>query len=366
MNKKIVKVVCIVMAISLVMLTFAACGGKKEYEKTGETTTAPVVEDTTVQTELPANINPLTGLADLSDEAIGKRPVAIMVENSPAARPQWGLSSPDIVVEGVVEGGVTRMMWIYADYTDVPKVGPVRSARHDYAEIAYGMDALFVHWGWSKPAENLIKSLGMDNINGLAYEGTYFKRDTSRSNLGTEHTGYTDGDLIAKAIQNLGRDMNATKQSWAPFTVIPEGQRWSYGEQTGSCSSISVTFSSGYKHTFKYDGSKNVYYNYMNNSEMKDGNNNETMAVTNVIIMYTPVGLYPGTNPPGWKEWDLTAGDAVYVSNGYGESISWKKGGPNEPLKFYGKDGKELTVNRGKTWIGVVPEANRDYTTVTA
>lgn len=33
--------------------------------------------------EIPANQNLLTGLGDLSEEAIGKRPVAVMVNNIP-------------------------------------------------------------------------------------------------------------------------------------------------------------------------------------------------------------------------------------------------------------------------------------------
>lgn len=55
--------------------------------------------------------------------------MALVVENAQAARPQWGINSPDIIVEGEVEGGETRMLWLFADYTSVPdKIGPMRSA----------------------------------------------------------------------------------------------------------------------------------------------------------------------------------------------------------------------------------------------
>ena len=68
---------------------------------------------------------------------------------------------------------------------------------------------------------------------------------------------------------------------------------------------------------------------------------------------------YPNPDIKKLREWDLTSGDAVYVSMGSGESITWKKESKTAPLKFYGKDGKELKINKGQTWIGVVPEANR-------
>lgn len=41
--------------------------------------------------KIPENQNLLTGLADLTDAAIGKRPVAVMVNNIPAAMPQYGV-----------------------------------------------------------------------------------------------------------------------------------------------------------------------------------------------------------------------------------------------------------------------------------
>ena len=106
MKNTIVKVISILMALSLTMLTFAACGEKEEFEKTDSTSSTT---ETTTEAPKPTNINPLTGVADLSETAIGARPVAVMVENSPAARPQWGMSTPDVIIEGVVEGGITRM-----------------------------------------------------------------------------------------------------------------------------------------------------------------------------------------------------------------------------------------------------------------
>lgn len=82
-----------------------------------------------------ADIDPLTGLSGF--KAQGKCPIAIVVNNSKPARPQWGLCTPDIVFEGVTEAGITRMLWLYSDINKIPdKVGSLRSARHDFVEIA--------------------------------------------------------------------------------------------------------------------------------------------------------------------------------------------------------------------------------------
>lgn len=375
MKSKMFKIVSMILAMTFIVLSFASCKGK-EYDKKDVPESSS--SEVSTETPLPANINPLTGL-ELSADAAGKRPVAIMVENSPAARPQWGLSTPDIVLEGVVEGGITRMMWIYADVTKVPKVGPVRSARHDYVEIAYGMNAIFAHWGGSKPAYALLKTLankGYLDVDGKTLgtngnesnKGYYFFKDPTHSNA-TEHCGYTTGSYLSAAISKRNIDTKQTKANWTPFTVITDGDRTPFGDTTaGTCSSITVTFSSGYKHTFKYDSKTKLYKNFMNTSEMKDGTTGEQMAVRNVIVMYTNVSGYATSNKEQQKlrEWDLTGGEALYITNGYGEKITWKKGDMSSPLKFYGQDGKELTVNKGQTWIGVVPSSNKELTQVTA
>lgn len=373
MNSKVIKVFSVIMALSLLMLTLTACGDSKTFTKTDNTTSgdAENTTDAASNTTVTGNINVLTGL-EISEDAVGNRPIAIMVENTPDARPQWGLSTPDIVIEGVVEGGITRMMWIYADVNSVPKVGPVRSARHDYVEIAAGMNAIYAHWGGSKPyAYDKISKLGVDNIDGSTYgtnsdyksgsTSTFFK-DSTRTSVATEHRGYTNGTLLASRIAANKINTKATGTSWTPFNVIQEGVRYAYGEDSGNCNSVNIVFSSSYTHQFKYNAEEKLYYNYMNGKAMMDGNTNTQMAVTNVIIMYCDTKTM---DEKGRQDWDLTSGDAVFISHGYGEAIRWEKKSESSPLEFFSKkSGEKLVVNKGQTWIGIVPEANRTLTDV--
>ncbi|MFH5972295.1 DUF3048 N-terminal domain-containing protein, partial [Clostridium perfringens] len=93
---------------------------------------------------------------------------------------------------------ITRMMWLYSDVSNVPKIGPTRSARHDYVELAEGLDALYVHFGGSNLAYDKIKADKVNDVDGIT-DGSYFARDKSR-NVATEHTAYTTGENILKAI----------------------------------------------------------------------------------------------------------------------------------------------------------------------
>ena len=352
MSKQITKrIFSALLCAALVASIFTACGKKEtpieEVPSTTETSTAAK----------PTNQNPLTGL-ELCTEAIGKRPVAIMVENSPEARPQWGLSTPDVVVEGVVEGGITRMMWLYADAQDIPKVGPTRSARHDYVELAEGFDAIYVHFGGSTYAYDTLKNDGVDDIDGL-YASSYFARDNSRK-VAKEHTAYTTGENIRKAISDKGLRTDIKEANASPFAFADTKQTLS----GGTCNSVLAVFSNAYKHTFKYNAEDGLYYNYMNSSEMKDANGT-TMAVSNVLILYTNVSGVPGSDKH--KDWDLSSGTGVYVSNGTYQNIKWSKGTastPTAPLKLTDESGAQLQLNTGKMWIGFVPASNSGATVI--
>ncbi len=369
MKRNIVRLVSVLLAVSLMICSFVGCGKDENPETTTESTTSTIfVEEPTTETQIPDNVNPLTGVADLSEDAIDGRPIAIMVENSPAARPQWGITTPDIVVEGVAESGITRMMWIYADADKIPsKVGPVRSARHDFVELAKGMNAIFVHWGASDGGKigfqlgyQAIRNLGVNNIDGKKYEGSYFFRDTTR-NTSIEHRGITTNTAVKNAIAKLGYSTKQTSDSWMPFAVATNDNVAYLNEV---CSEIKVTFSTGFTHTFKYSSAENKYYNYLNNTVMTDGNNGKSMTVENVIVLYVPVTtLNTGAGHKEWN-WEATNGQGYYASNGNGQKIYWSKAGKSAPLKLTDENGNELVVNKGQSWIGVVPAENKGLTQI--
>ncbi|MBR5245848.1 MAG: DUF3048 domain-containing protein [Clostridia bacterium] len=379
MNKKMVKIVSIVMVLTLLLITFAGCNNKQDvYEEDPNfvpQTTEPITEQ---EEEIPENMNPLTGLLDLSESAQGSRPIAIMVENTSSARPQWGLTSPDLIVEGLVEGGVTRMMWVYADSNKIPdKVGPVRSARHDFVELAAGMNAIYTHWGGSDGktlgkymAYQAFEKYDMDNIDGTKYENTYFFRDKTRTNVSLEHRGYVTKSSIQKAIKNLGYSTKQTVEDWVPYKVTVEGGKipWNdSSEYSGPCSALQVTYSSSYVYTFRYNAKDQLYYNELNGKKMTDGNNDQQMAVKNAIFIYVPVESM--NTDKGHVDWKFDAKNidnkGMYIANGMGQKISWKFDAETGSLKFYDFNNNPLIVHSGKTYIGIIPIDNRDLTQVT-
>lgn len=323
---------------------------------------APSAGPTEGQTQAPAvSVNPLTGESGFPETAMGKRPVAVIINNAPAARPQWGLCAPDIVLEGLAEGGITRMMWLFASVQDIPKIGSLRSARHDFLEVAEGFDAIFVHWGGSVYAYDALEQRNVDDIDGMTYSNKYFYRDQSRD-VGMEHTGCTDGDRLSQAIESLGLRQEVRQGYQAPFTFSEEGGARALAG--GACASLDFSFSNAYRHTFRYDTSAGLYQNFMNGEPMtQDGG--QQMAVKNVLLLFCPIKSMGDAS--GCIDMDLTGGSGIYAVNGTYEHITWKKGNtPANPLKLYAADGTELALEVGKSYIGLVPEERQKKVSISS
>ncbi|QIK74086.1 DUF3048 domain-containing protein [Nocardioides piscis] len=152
----------------------AACGGDKEPTEdsaptSGEpTTAAEVAED-------PPALWPLTGLEVKG--SYPKHPVLVTkVDNTSSSAPQVGLGSADMVVEELVEGGMTRLAAFY--YSKLPPVvGPVRSMRaSDIGIVPVG--AHVVTSGAAQITLDRVRKAGIPWVTEGA-KGIY--RETSRS-----------------------------------------------------------------------------------------------------------------------------------------------------------------------------------------
>src|SRR5699024_4457269 len=105
------------------------------------------------------HIYPFTG--EETDGDVEQRMIGVMVNNHPEARPQTGLSSVDIVFEILAEGRITRFLALFQ--SDLPEVvGPVRSAREYYFNLADGYGALYVYHGAADFVNDMIANQGID------------------------------------------------------------------------------------------------------------------------------------------------------------------------------------------------------------
>lgn len=349
---------------AICLLTTGCAENENISQSTSEQSSSVSEMESSSQSDKNPNIlsdekNPLTGEYGFNENAVGKRPVAVMVSNIKAALPQYGIDEADIVYELPVEGGITRLMAIYADYTNVPDVCSVRSCRYYYPLIAYGMDAIYCHWGSDKTiALDTLNYLDIDrfdgNDNSLGY-GTVFERDEERAAYyDTEHTGCLRGSRLADAIEDMGyrTDINETNESGAFIFNSPDSPK----EPDGAvCMTAQLNYSGDYYSTFEYDSSNETYFKYHSGSPHNDGVTGNQLEFKNVIILATSIS----TRSDGkLMDIGLESGNGYYVSMGKAQPITWTKDSDDSPIKLYDESGNEISINAGKSYIGFISENN--------
>ena len=304
------------------------------------------------------NEEPTSGVTNAATEAATQAPVALVVENAQAARPQWGINSPDIIVEGEVEGGETRMLWIFADYTSVPdKIGPMRSARPPYIRFSEMFDAVFIHWGQSKSkgsyvgANTVFDQDNVDHINQMTYSGKVdlFTRDQTR-NVASEHTGVLRGKKIASALKE---QKIRTKVNEAKFTTFDFNKKaTAVGDDP--CNALALTFS---------NRTRTRDWTYKSDDKMYHSTDYETdVKMKNLIVLfdntsYTTKANYKGSGKgETYCNYDLAGGKGVLASQGTYTEIKWSK--KDGKLSLTTTDGQPLKLNPGRSWIGYASANN--------
>ena len=229
---------------------------KKPEKKVEQTEEIVEVESKDV---IPANQNLLTGTADLTDAAIGKRPVAVMVNNVQAAMPQYGIAKADIIFEIPVEGDVTRFMALYADYTQVPRVCAVRSCRNYFPAFSQGFDAFYVNWGIDDSIADYLELLQLDQFDGMNDRNGLFARDKARINAGyaLEHTAYFEGPAFASVVDSQGYRTELA-ENMKDTAFIFNGLEEQVKPSGGECTNVEINFGAQ-SATLTYDAGRNVY-----------------------------------------------------------------------------------------------------------
>lgn len=360
----------ILLAVGVMAMLFQVTGCKKEEAPKSEDTPKKKVEQQAEQTkeesqtvqgaevtqkEIPANQNLLTGVGDLSEDAIGKRPVAVMVNNVQKAMPQYGVSQADLIFEIPVEGDATRFMALYGDYTKVPQVCPIWSCRYYFPALSQGFDAFYVNWGIDDTIADYLQALDLDQIEGITNTGGLFGRDQEKLGQGyaVEHTGFFDGTRLVSYIESKGlrTDLKEEKKGAA---FLFNGMDEQLKPEGSDCTQVDVQFGAQ-SSTFTYDAEKNVYLKQINGTPQTDAKTGEQLAFTNVLVLETEISV---RDEVGHKQIDWDGGanaKGYYISNGGVQEIRWSKDENNEEsyLRFFDLSGKEIKINRGKSYIAL-------------
>lgn len=280
------------------------------------------------------------------------RPIAVMINNISTARKYHaGLQDAYMVYEIIVEGGITRLMALYKD-VNTAKIGSIRSARHYYLDYALENDAIYVHWGYSEYAMSDITKLGINNLNGLIYGTKYFWKDKSLG-IATEHTAYSSMELIQEGIDKLGYRKTTDVKPLLNYSV--DTLDLSSIEGAIPANQVSIKYSSSVTTSYEYDVANMNYKRSVNGTAHTDYETKEQYTAKNIITYQVKNATISGDVKGRQDLSNIGSGEGYYISNGYAVPITWEKSSRSAKTFYKLKDGTELNVNDGNTYIQIQP-----------
>lgn len=354
----IVFVIVVIIAGSIAVMSKR---GEKPEEKMAASpssaptpTPVPAYEEDIYPTDAPEPTipqgmaqSPLTG--EYVDDAVAAtRPFAIMFNNLSVASPQSGIAEMDILYECVTEGGITRLMGITQSLTS-DRIGSIRSARHYYVSFAKEWDAIYIHAGGSDKAYNYITKLGVDSIDGVkGIGGTLIYRDSS---IKAPHNAFSSVSRINKSIETLGYRTQYQPVKDNHFTFNDED---TVSEDGDTAEYVSINFSTYTTPYLIYNSGTGLYERYQFGSAHTDCNTNEILTFKNIIIMAVEEWTMDNQGRQDMSISD-NSGEGWYITDGKAVKISWTKNESSNQMQFLDAGGNLLSVNKGKTYIAVLP-----------
>lgn len=317
----------------ILLLFLSGCVGKGVETKDIEDDTVEIKPITIEDEELTEE----TPVGDREEIQGPYKPVAVMIENSPAARPQSGLIDADVVYEIYVEGGITRFLALFLSrYPEI--AGPVRSVRHYYLDIAQEWDTYLVHFGGSPLAREQFDKVSIRRLDGIT-GNKLFWRDNSRK---APHNAYIDTAKCRELIdfEQKRREIKFTKE---PPTV---GEPYS---------SITIPYNSTFsKVEYTYDESLGKNMRGTSGTPSTNKEDGEQLFADNIVVQY--VGHEKMDSGVGYKKVDLIgSGKAQYFIGGKYLEGSWDRSSGESPTQFLDGNGEEIEFMEGNIWIQIVP-----------
>ncbi len=275
------------------------------------------------------------------------RPIAVMIDNVGAARPQVGLNDAFIVYEIIVEGNQTRLMAVFKN-KKVNKIGPIRSSRHYFLDYALENDAIYTHFGWSPQAKSDISKLSVKNINGIYESSKSFWRVKDKP---APHNVITSTEKILEIAQRKGYSTKSNKKSVLKYSVDEIEL-----ESGNTANNIIIPYSSSYKVTYKYDDEKKVYVRGYNKTTQKDWQTKEMITTKNIIITFAKnTTIDDGSGKGRQNLQNIGKMEGYYITNGKAIKIECYKSSRKEQTVYRDLEGNEINVNDGNTFIQIVP-----------
>lgn len=288
----------------------------------------------------PVYYSALTGSKVKSEAAAHQAVTAIMIENSPDARPHSGLKQAGIVYEAIAEAGITRYLALYQE--DKPQqIGPVRSLRLYFVDWLTPYQASVAHVGGSAEALKLVRNGKYRDIDEFFNTNTYW-RATDRYAPHNVYTSFKRIDALNKQLNYTTSDFEGFVRDDAEPVDAPNATR------------IKINFSSPtYNTEYRYDSKSNRYTRYLAGQKHID---REKGNITPSVVVAMRVNQSTVMQDGAREKIQTTgSGKATIFQNGTVIDATWRKKSRQAKLELLDKNDQPIKLVRGQTWISAIP-----------
>lgn len=341
MKKKVVLTVVIILCV----IAIAVCSAILYIKSQGNNSTFLGTE--VINEEQSGNNTIVAELPEVQTFKGNDRPIAVMIDNNKDAMPQAGLNDAYMVYEIIVEGGESRIMALFKG-VNLDKIGPIRSSRHYFLDYALENDAIYVHYGWSPQAESDIKTLGVNNINGISQSSKDFWRVKDKK---SPHNVVTTTDKILSIAKSKG--YRTTSETKSVLNYVTDEVNLENGQEAYD---ITIPYSDYNTVEWKYNSETKRYTRYSKSKEQKDWKTNENVTTKNIIIEFIANSTLNDGENKGRQTMNTTGTkDGYYITNGKAIPIKCEKVSRSSKTVYKDLEGNEIKVNDGNTFVQICP-----------
>jgi len=332
------------IVISLAIVLLAGLGyitWKTFFNQKPQQATVPAVQPPKSQPKPTTAPSKLTGVqVSIADSEL---PVtAIMIENSPDARPQSGLKDAGVVYEAVAEGGITRFLTLFQE-AKPDYIGPVRSVRPYYLDWLVPFDAPVAHVGGSGEALAQIRAEGIKDLD-YAFNSNYFHRVSNRY---APHNVYTSRAEMLELQKSKG---------WSTSKFSGWARKEDKPVATPNAKSIDFAISGFlYNPHYDYDATTNSYKRSEAGKPHIDEKSGAQINPKVVIAIVVPKSVHGDGVHTVYGS--IGNGKAYFFQDGTVTEGIWEKQSRQSEMRFGDINGSPLSLNKGNTWISVVGES---------
>jgi hypothetical protein len=296
-----------------------------------------------------------------------RRPLAVKIDNAPNARPHYGISQADMVMELLVEGFITRLA-AYFHSQDPDTIGAVRSVRFSDRYTTPMVRGSLVFSGASQLMERLVREdidAGLYvGVSGQLGQGGAFYR-TNVDGKVAPHNLFTSSQRLRDATNEVGGGAPVVVPRW-DFLLSAQHEATA-GGFLGSVPAdrMIIPYRLDARVRYEYDAASRSYArfqsasNALNYRREVDGMNGQEIAARNIVIISTDIWATDVRDDAGGAaslDMRLTGTGKVSIfRDGRRQDGTWSRATNNDPFVFTNFYNQKIYLSPGQTWMHILP-----------